>query len=262
MLLDELHLHFRCKGVDALNFKKLVKSIFSVLKDSEVLENYERKIAHNEKENRKKENELEKLKIIFSDYKVESQIELREIINKYEPLEQKVKMIVSKIPLEIEGLSSKEVYEKYSFVDEEGWAIYRACEAIIGMNFYREYLIEDTLGWFELSDGNELRYYRELYKFGSMNYKWVNGSMTSSNVEIVDLGNSKIDYSSEEYKKYEKELYSRALVKLKDIILKFNLEQRLSFIEHVVIVNETEEKDINLYSTCSREYEEDSELEV
>lgn len=205
---------------------------------------------------------MDKLKITFSDYKVRNQIEQNEKIDKYESLDEKLKMIVAKMPIEIEGLSAKEVYEKYKKFDEEGWNIYRACEEIIEMNFYSEYIIEDTFWWFELSDGNELRYYRELYKFGNINYKWVNDLICANNAEIIDMEKSSIDYNSEEYKKYEKELYSKALIELKGSILKSEPYKRLSFIEQIISSNEIEECSKNCNTNINKYEEDDDELEV
>ena len=243
-----------------MDLKLLIKSLIRVIKYPEILERYESEIVNIETENVELENELEKQKVRFSDYKVKTQIEQNEKIVKYDSLDEKLKIIASKIPLEIENLTSKEVYEKYSSFDEEGWEIYSACEEIIVMDFYREYAVEDNLGWFEMADGHELRYYRELYKFGNTNYKWVSDLETAGNAETIDIKESKINYKSKEYEKYEKELYSKALVKIKERVLKSKEDTILRFIEKTISKNEIEEPSRNYNN--SKNYEEDEELDI
>jgi hypothetical protein len=71
---------------------------------------------------------------------------------------------------------------------------------------------------------------------------------------------SSIDYNSEEYKKYEKELYSKTLVKLKESILRSEPDKILSFIEQTLAKNEIEECSENYNNT--NDYEEDEELDI
>lgn len=106
-------------------------------------------------------------------------------------------------------LENQEIYNLLEFIDPEGWCIYRASQEILKMDVYKEFVVEDMMGWFEESDGYELKNYLEIAAFGECSYKIV-GSMHEA------LDSYTIDYNSHEYKSYQDKLYSITIQKLID----------------------------------------------
>lgn len=135
-------------------------------------------------------------------------------------------------------LDAKEIYERLEFIDPEGWCIYRASETILNIDVYNEFIVEDTMGRFEESNGYELKDYMEIAAFGDCTFKIISGIR-----EIFDT--YAIDYDSKEYNDYLNELYPLSIHKLVDKLYKEEPLVKLQFIQQQMTYSSQEMKEVN-----------------
>lgn len=106
-----------------------------------------------------------------------------------------------------QGYNAKELSEIIKLLEPDGWSLYYASKEILGVDVYKEFIVEDTMGRFEESDGYELKNYAEIAAFGDCSYMVVSGAY-----EILD--DYTIDYDAEEYKEYINKLYPLTIEKI------------------------------------------------
>ena len=121
-------------------------------------------------------------------------------------------------------LKTEEIFNRLKFVDPEGWCIYRASQEILKIDVYREFIVEDTMGRFEESDGHELKEYIEIAAFGECTYKIISGIHEALDTYIID-------YNSKEYKDYLDKLYPLAVHKLIEKLYKEEPSVKLQFLQ-------------------------------
>ncbi|MBF4692287.1 hypothetical protein [Fusibacter ferrireducens] len=129
------------------------------------------------------------------------------------------------------GYDDQVRFKQLEFMDPEGWCIYRASQEILKLDVYKEFIVEDTMGWFEESDGHELKNYLEIAAFGDCTYKVI-GSMHEA------LESYTIDYASQEYKVYEASLYALTARKLIDKLYEAEPQIKLQFIQNYMAMPE------------------------
>lgn len=108
------------------------------------------------------------------------------------------------------GVQSEDVSEIYEKVkmkyDPEGWILYEACREILQVNVYEKFPTEVAMGRFEGADGNFLKIYCEIAKFGNRR------TGCDSCSEILKDYTWDVDFES--YKKYQAQLYQNTLMKI------------------------------------------------
>lgn len=151
-----------------------------------------------------------------------SEGELQEQIN---DVSKSLNTLIEKAIKEVSKLEDHEVYKRLQFIDPEGWSIYRASQEILKLDVFKEFIVEDSMGRFEESDGHDLIGYLEIAAFGDCTYKIV-GSMH----EVLD--SYTIDYESQEYKAYQDELYTLAARKLMGELYNKEPSIKLEFLQN------------------------------
>jgi len=122
------------------------------------------------------------------------------------------------------NLEKQDNYNRLSSIDPEGWCIYRASQELLKVDVYREFIVEDSMGMFEESNGHELKKYVEIAAFGECTYK-----ITSGIHEVLD--SYAIDYSSQKYKDYLEKLYPLAIHKLVEKLYEIEPSEKLTFLQ-------------------------------
>lgn len=149
--------------------------------------------------------------------------ELKELKDAYTiemtSLNEILKKVINKLKLE-----NREVYKILEFIDPEGWEVYHVSEKLLKIDVYKEFVVEDTLGWFEKSDGYDLKHFAEIAAFGECEYKRI-GSMH----EVLE--SYTIDYKSSTYRMYENQLYEVVNHKLIDKLCGKDLSTKIQFLK-------------------------------
>ncbi|MBS7528513.1 hypothetical protein KHM83_17645 [Fusibacter paucivorans] len=208
--------------------KKLFESMIGVLKNPYLIDamSNELDIQSIEITNLKSDNTSlnETLEELREDtyFLKESEGELQEQIK---DISKSLNSILEKAIKELSKLEDYEIYQRLQFIDPEGWSIYRASQEILKLDVFKEFIVEDSMGRFEESDGHDLIGYLEIAAFGDCTYKIV-GSMH----EVLD--SYIIDYESQEYKAYQDELYTLASKKLMDELYKKEPSIKLEFLQN------------------------------
>lgn len=208
--------------------KKLFESIIGVLKNPYLIDamSNELDIQLMEITNLKSDNTSlnETLDDLREDiyFLKESEGELQEQIK---DVSKSLNTLLEKAIKEVSKLEDHEVYKRLQFIDPEGWSIYRASQEILKLDVFKEFIVEDSMGRFEESDGHDLIGYLEIAAFGDCTYRIV-GSMH----EVLD--SYTIDYESQEYKAYQDELYALAAKKLMGELYNKEPSIKLEFLQN------------------------------
>ncbi|MBK5262508.1 MAG: hypothetical protein JJE17_08070 [Peptostreptococcaceae bacterium] len=144
-------------------------------------------------------------------------------------------------------LDNPKIYNRLEFIDPEGWCIYRASQEILNIDVYREFIVEDTMGRFEESDGHELKEYLEIAAFGECTYKIISGIHEA-------LDTYAIDYNSKEYKDYLDKLYPLAIHKLIDKLHNEEPSVKLQFLLQQMEYSNQETKVENAEKVLKSDY--------
>lgn len=119
-------------------------------------------------------------------------------------------ILVKQNVFDIFGVQSDDVSEIYGQIktkyDPDGWILYEACREILQVNVYDEFPTETELGRFEGADGNFLKLYSEIAKFGTRRTR------CDSCSEIMKDYTWNLDFES--YRKYQAQLYQCTLLKI------------------------------------------------
>lgn len=94
-------------------------------------------------------------------------------------------------------------YHAIISLDEDGFSLYHSAKQLTKINIYEHFYAEDCQGLFEDMNGFDLKRYIEAAKFGQCEYA-LNGCY-----EL--LTRFTINYSADDYKKYENELFALAI---------------------------------------------------
>jgi len=207
--------------------KKLFEEVMRVLRNPSLINDLSGEINEQKKEIEELRNEKNSLIETVQDLREDAYYfgELKE-----ELLEQKNQIsgsINKMLNLAVSAnseLENKESYYRLRFIDPEGWCIYRASQEILNIDVYIEFIVEDTMGRFEESDGHELKEYIEIAAFGECTYKIISGIH-----EVLDA--YVIDYNSQEYKEYLDKLYPLTVHKLVDQLYKEDPSVKLQFLQ-------------------------------
>ncbi len=103
----------------------------------------------------------------------------------------------------------KQLYDSIApYLDKGGFALYRAAERLTGIDVYSEFPYEDNRGMFEEADGHKLLRYLTAAYFRAVKWDIVPGTTYESATLLA------VDTSTPEYRRFERQLYERALEKL------------------------------------------------
>lgn len=149
----------------------------------------------------------------------------KEMKKQLNQMSEQVEHMLNYVVRDNSKLEVEKIYDRLKFIDTEGWCIYGASKEILAIDVFREFVVEDTMGRFEESDGHELKDYMEIAAFGDCTYKVISGSY-----EILDKYT--IDYDSKEYKEYLNELYPLVVSKLVEKLHKEESLVKLQYIQH------------------------------
>lgn len=95
--------------------------------------------------------------------------------------------------------NAERIYDLFQPLDRDGYFIFRTACKTLGIDFYREFITEDTMGKFEAMSGHSMLEYAETLVFGSFDYKIV------GMYEIISAMH--LDKNKAEYKQYRQKLY-------------------------------------------------------
>ncbi len=232
-------------------FKKLFESIMSVLRNPRLIEDLSDEVNSQKKEIKELRKEKTSLTETVQDLR-EDAYYLEEL--KEELLEQKSQIsgrINKMLDLAVSAISeleNQEIYNRVEFIDPEGWCIYRASQEILKIDVYREFIVEDTMGRFEESDGHELKEYIEIAAFGECTYKIISGIHEA-------LDTYTIDTKSQEYKDYLDKLYPLAAHKLVDKLYEKEPSVKLQFLQQQMEYSNQEMIEKNSKQLFNPDYE-------
>jgi FtsZ-binding cell division protein ZapB len=208
--------------------KKLFESMIGVLKNPYLIESMSNEldiqlmeITNLKSDNTSLDETLDDLREDIYFLK-ESEGELQEQLR---DVSKSLNSILEKAINKLSELEDCEIYQRLQFIDPEGWSIYRASQEILKLDVFKEFIVEDSMGRFEESDGHDLIGYLEIAAFGDCTYKIV-GSMH----EVLD--SYTIDYESQEYKAYQDELYTLAAKKLMGELYNKEPSIKLEFLQN------------------------------
>lgn len=197
-----------------MRIKKLIDAIKKILQNPNLISELTDEINMQKKEVKNLRNENNCL------YGVR-----KEMKKQLHQINEQVEHMVNYVVRDKSKLDVEEIYNRLKFIDPEGWCIYGASKEILDIDVLREFIVEDTMGRFEESDGYELKDYMEIAAFGDCTYKIISGSY-----EILDKYT--IDYDSKEYGDYLKELYPLAVSKLIEKLHKEEPMVKLKYLQH------------------------------
>lgn len=247
-----------------MKFKKLIEEIMRMLRNSNLISDLSNEIDIKSEELKDLKDEKKELKRNIETLKNENYL-LKELNKKAtEQMSRISGSIDQMLDLSISDnskLELEEIYNRLEFVDSEGWCIYRASQEILNIDVFREFIVEDTMGRFEESDGHELKNYMEIVAFGECTYKII-----SDMYEILDTYT--IDYDSKEYKDYLDKLYPLAVHKLVDKLYKEEPSVKLQFIKRQMEHSSQDtkekimEKILELNNKNEAEEVDDEEMEI
>jgi len=119
-------------------------------------------------------------------------------------------ILVKQNNFDVFGVSSEnvsEIYEKIKMkYDPDGWILYEACREILQVNVYEKFPTEVAMGRFEGANGDSLKIYCEIAKFGTLRT-----GCNSSNELLKDY-TWNVDFKS--YREYQTQLYQNTLMKI------------------------------------------------
>lgn len=251
-------------GEKLKKLKKLFEEVMNILRNPSLINDLSGEINEQKKKVEELRNEKSSLIETVQDLREDAYYfgELKE-----ELLEQKNQIsgsINKMLDLAVSSnseLENKEIYNRLRFIDPEGWCIYRASQEILNIDVYREFIVEDTMGRFEESDGHELKEYIEIAAFGECTYKIISGIHEA-------LDTYAIDYNSQEYKEYMDKLYPLTVHKLVDQLYKEDPSVKLQFLQQQMEYSnqemkvENSEQLLNSDNKMNVDYIENDTLEV
>ena len=113
-------------------------------------------------------------------------------------------------------MSGDQIEQLSDLLDSDGWLKLRVIEKTLNYttrNLYRDLIVEDNMGRFENSDGNELISYIENIKFANQNYEIIGGTCC----EATHFDG--IDKSTDKYQDYVQRKHRNLKHELRDLNL-------------------------------------------
>lgn len=211
-----------------MRIKKLIDAIKKIIQNPNLISELMDEINEQKKEMKNLRNENNCLKGAR-----------KEIKKQLHQMNEQVDHMVNYVVRDNSKLEVDEIYNRLKFIDPEGWCIYGASKEILDIDVFREFIVEDTMGRFEESDGYELEEYMEIAAFGDCTYRIISGSY-----EILDKYT--IDYDSKEYKEYLNKLYPLVVSKLVEKLHKEEPMVKLQYLQYHMedCIQETEKDEI------------------
>lgn len=203
-----------------LELKKLKKDLLSIQNKKKLLceenEKLKKRINDDASKNKALHDRVLELSNIEDSFyaqteeleRIERQyIEQKELLDRIMPEIKEIVRSVIEHKLR-SGISGRELYEKFSDVDDGGWHPYPclvlACNKLLGnAPIHQLYPEEDNLGIFERMDPYQEMEWRENKEFGEI--------VNSRFCGMYEFCDYEIDKENPEYKEYQKKLYEEAI---------------------------------------------------